>query len=284
MTFVTCIYNDNHLSMLGVLIESIYSLYGNEAKVHIYYKYVSSDWMNKLNKVYPFLKIESHDMPHNFEDDFRKMLFWHKTIETFFEKLASRKLNFWCEAVESISDNKIALIDVDMLMLKKIDSFFDSTFDIGFTYTEDKDEGFDWLLNVGIIIVNNRKKCIPFFRYWKDESNTIISNPKANLKAEMEWGAADQAVLGRYLNFSNDCDKIINKNDLIFKGFECKVLNEIRCVPINDNLHIIHYKGSWHRVLRENRYNKLRPESKCHKMKEIWETYYNIFKNKMENT
>lgn len=279
MKFITSIYSNTHLSMLGALIESIDKLYGNLSKIYVYYNNVSEDWIKKVKISYPYVETIYYDVYSGAQNTpYKSSLF------NFFPNTISptRKLSFWYKALENIKDNKIAFVDADMVVLRKIDNFIDGTFDIGYTYKTDEDENLKWLLNTGIILVNDSKKCLPFFKYWRDESDIVLNNQKDNTTAEREWGAIDQSILGKYLNISYDSNKYINKNGIIFKGFKCKNLNETRCTPIHDQLYVIHYKGSWHHVFKDKEYNRLRPENKCNHMRNLWEDLYSRFENKIK--
>ena len=165
------------------------------------------------------------------------------------------------------------------MVLQPIDKFFDDDYDVGYTYKSEEDEGIKWLLNTGIILVNNRHKALDYFLRWKEQTIRILADKKLNDAAVKGWGAADQGALGIDLGIkkSDDCDKIIKVGETLFKGFTCKELNETRCVTITGNLHVIHYKGSWHNVLLNSAYRGSRSKEKCEVMFDLWQDYLKKF-------
>jgi hypothetical protein len=76
--------------------------------------------------------------------------------------------------------------------------------------------------------------------------------------------------------------KIIVKNGIRLKGFPCKQLNNILSPSLDDNdLYIIHYKGSWRNILTEGNWkNSLRPDTKNDlALYNLWKTTLDRFKD-----
>lgn len=270
MIVVTSVYNDNYLTMLEVLIESAYSAYNKEVSVKVLYNNISGDWVEYCTNTFKNIEFIPSDISNDLNDS-------HVT------KLPSMKIELWNKALNTCKDmDRVLFIDSDTAIIKKIDSFFDHDFDIAFTYKTRIEENLNWPINTGVMLVNNSEKSRQFFEYWKNEINRILKDNVANELCEKEWGAVDQAVLGKYLDLKNIEDPLINiiKNDVSFKGFECQYLNETISIPMNDKIHIIHYKGSWHTVIKERKYNRYRSESDCSEMLSIWDDFNKSFNNR----
>jgi hypothetical protein len=179
---------------------------------------------------------------------------------------ASAKLNLWCDVINrDIGNDPILFIDCDTIMVKPIDEYWDLDFDIGYTKKTFEDENLKWPINTGVILVKNVEKGKKFFEFWKNETNKILADGKLKYKASVGWGAADQAALGENI------DKF---EDIKFKAFRCCELNETRCVPIGEDLHIIHYKGLWHKVFSKETWSEARPKNKCEEMYNLRMKYY----------
>jgi hypothetical protein len=256
--------------MLSVLIESIDRIYKNKAIIKVLYNNLSKNWVNNTEKkidMVEFIFSETNNDLQNFSRT----------------KLPSMKIELWYKALKTCEGNeRIVLLDSDMVVLKNMDKYFRENFDIGYTFKTSEDENLNWILNTGIILVNNLEKSLSFFELWKERVNYILSNQDLDNIAGRDWGAADQAALGEYLNIKGyrDCFQDIIKENCCFRGFKCCELNETRCVPISESLHIIHFKGLWHKVLSEKKFNEWRTKEKCLQMYNVWNDLYKSFINK----
>jgi hypothetical protein len=163
----------------------------------------------------------------------------------------SSKTHLWNYAAQKYQHDYLCFLDVDTLVIKRIQHFFDKDFDIAFTY---KDEQFS--LNTGVMLCKGNK--YPhFFKLWENETLKIINNPELFEKAnspEYPYGASDQMSLFEMLQYKSDQrDYIfaIDGQNILFKGIPCEVLNETNSREIADTTHIIHYKGGWQPILLE---------------------------------
>lgn len=196
--------------------------------------------------------------------------------------LPNMKLKFWSRAFEGAEGETIIFMDSDTILRGNIDEYTSNDYDILYTYQTNK-TGNPWLLNTGIIFAKNTTEVSNFIKYWNSETERHLSNKTMTNKCASEWGAVDQSIVGRHLNIktTDDCEKIIEKNGLKFKGVSCEILNECLCVPLDKtNPLIIHYKTRWHPVLPGGHFHKTRPKEKCMDMYELWMKYYTAYNKK----
>ena len=87
-------------------------------------------------------------------------------------------------------------MDSDMFLLRKIDHFFDDTYDIGYTHKTSKIENLKKPLNTGLILVNKSDIVGKFMKYWRDKTNKLLNSEECHGGG---WGGASQQVLGEIL-------------------------------------------------------------------------------------
>lgn len=234
---ITVVYNDDYLPYLKAFYNSVRSVYGDAVEIHLAYA--------NLKKSPAYIKNK------------------HKFVMGKKVRSAAAKVNLWADMIEKDLGDRLLFIDCDTIMIKPIDDYFESDFDIGYTVKTFEDENLQWPLNAGVMLIKNVEAARKFFRFWRSETNKIMSDGKLKAIASAAWGACDQAVLGENTDYEG----------VKFKAFRCCELNECRCVPITDDTHIIHLKGRWHRVIAGEGWSKYRPKSKCKEMYELWKSY-----------
>lgn len=255
-----------YVSQLKVLLQSIWDVYKDSVEIAVLYHSVAESDINEIRNKIPniFLK----------EFKFNKKL----------QAKASRKLNLWYELFLDSNRNTQIFLDSDMLLLKKVDKFFNDTFDIGYTHKSEPEEILKKPLNTGTLLINysnikQRKKIRSFLEYWRDKINKIMDakNFDGSTKG---WGATDQRVLGEFLGTReiNRYKSIIFKKGLKFKGFTCKKLNNILSPsPEDPDVYIIHYKGSWRKILIDGNWDRSIRNDTKHDLE-----LYNLWKEKLE--
>ena len=234
-----------YISQLKVLIQSIMNVYQNTAEIAILYHSVADNDINQIKNKFPDLLLN--------EFKFKKNVLTQ----------ASRKLNIWYQLLLDSDVKHQILMDSDMLLIRKIDHFFDNSFDIGYTHKTNSEEVLRKPLNTGVILINysnekKKRKIQSYLKYWRDKTNKIMDSKKWDGSTK-GWGAIDQQVLGETLGTRNikDMKNIIVKKGLRFKGFPCKKLNNIVHPSLDDELLcIIHYKGSWRDILPNGTWEK----------------------------
>ncbi len=270
LRFNIAIYNPEnieiYISQLKVLIQSIWDVYKDSVEIAVLYHSVAESDINEIRNKIPNIVLREYK--------------FDKTIQA----KASRKLNLWLELLLDSDIKHQIFLDSDMLLLRKVDRFFDDTFDIGYTYKTDPEEVLKKPLNTGTLLINygeekQRKKIRSFLKYWRDKINKIMDSKNFD-GATKGWGATDQRVLGETLG-TRDINKyksIIIRKDLRFKGFPCKMLNNILSPsPDNPDTCVIHYKGSWRKILIDGSWERsIRPNTDNDK------ELYNLWKEKLE--
>ena len=205
-------------------------------------------------------------------------------FKTTTENMIGRKAQMWNELMRLFSGEQNVLMDMDMILVKPVDSYFTKSFDIGFTYKTHKDEGMKWPINTGLMLARKNEDVLSFFNKWCKDTNDALDNGlrKTPLIGGI-WGAADQAALGNYLDVRTGYDLPILRDGVSFKGFPCDELNETRCVHVDPKLHVLHYKSKWHKILMDGEFRESRSEEACRGQYEIWKSFEKKANERMSN-
>ena len=201
-----------YIDQLKVLLQSIWDVYQESVKVAVYFTQVDENDINEIERKYPHIILKETSIKFQYKKN---------NIP-----LAAQKCNIWYSLMLDCNTKHQVFLDADMLLLKRIDHFFNNDFDIGFTYKTEEAENLKKPLNTAIILLNNNKKAKKFMKYWNKKINIYLDSKNPYGKG---WGAADQQVLGEFLGgrkFTN-YRGIITKKGIKFKGFPCKVLNNL---------------------------------------------------------
>ncbi|MFX1328183.1 MAG: hypothetical protein ACFE91_08570 [Promethearchaeota archaeon] len=231
-----------YIDQLKVLLQSIWDLYQDTVEIAIYYTQVDQKEIEEIKNKFPKILIKEREIKYKY----RKQNV----------PLPAQRNNLWYYLLEDCNKQYQVFIDADMLLLRKIDHFFDDSFDIGYTFKTDVDEVLNKPINCGIILVNNTLKAREFMKYWTDETNKKLDSDDPFGSG---WGSADQKTLGETLGTrkKKKYQKIITRNGVRFKGFPCKILNNILSPSLDDpSVHIVHFKGSWRNILIEGKWEK----------------------------
>lgn len=257
MRFITTIYGDNYLPMLWVHLQSI-AYHHPDTPVSIFYEDISKNEIRILQSSFP-----------NYKFIRGPALIKERDVM----KIIPLKLRYWSIACDAYPDEVVYLLDCDTIACSNISHFIDEDFDVVYTW---KNEQFP--LNTGVIILKSKSNVRKFMKHWLNRTEEIIANPVDFKKAIEVNGAADQQALFEILA-TKDYDGFVERNiegEMVkFKGIACKYLNEINCVPITEDTHIIHYKAGWHPILLENAsFTKNRPQEACKEMFDYWQRLY----------
>lgn len=255
-----------YISQLKVLLQSIWDVYDDSVEIAVLHHSVAKSDINEIRNKIPNIVLREYK------------------FDKIIQARASRKLNLWLELLLDSDIKHQIFLDSDMLLLRKVNRFFDDTFDIGYTHKTDSEEVLKKPLNAGVILINygdekQKKKIRSFLKYWRDKINKIMDSKNFD-GATKGWGATDQRVLGETLG-TRDINKyksIIIRKGLRFKGFPCKMLNNILSPsPDNPDTYIIHYKGSWRKILIDGSWERsIRPNTNNDK------ELYNLWMRKLE--
>ena len=237
---------------LGALIESIVEVYFDNVRIIVSYADMTQSVIESAKQKAPLVTF--YPSKHDFSG------------EGDIIKKVSSKSKMWEELMGLSTSGHNTLLDSDMIVLKKIDRFFDEDFDVAYTYKTDEDENLSWPLNTGAMLAKRSPAALGFFKEWDRMNCDILGDDIRSGRACSKWGGVDQATLGEMLK--------MKQGGVKFHGFPCKYLNETRCIPVTADTHIIHYKMRWRPVLPEGNFTKYRPKEKCLKMFRIWRNFY----------
>ncbi len=260
MKFITTIYGDNYVPMLWTHLQSIHRYHPNDIAT-IFYGDVTQFELELLKKAFPNYLFIKNDVSL-------------KNMELL--KRIPLKLQFWRKGFEMYPEEFICLLDCDTLLRRSLIDFENKEFDVFFTWKDEK-----YPLNTGVILLKNKKETKLFMKQWELRTKEIIRNPKLYKNAiNGKFGTADQHSLAEILG-TQDYKKPININfgdkQIIFKGVECRYLNETKCKPIKKETYVIHYKSSWHSILFKNQpFSIKRPEKQCREMFNYWQILYRL--------
>ena len=116
------------------------------------------------------------------------------------------------------------------------------------------------------MLIKNSKSSQMFMNHWKNETLKIISDDNLLEKAcsiDYPYGGADQMSFMQIINYNKLEKKYtcsINDNSIKLLAYPCEEINMTNSKPLNDKIHIIHFKGGWQPILvRGSRFTKDRP-------------------------
>jgi hypothetical protein len=250
--FIITVYGNKYI---GLLITNIYSILQSNPKSHIsiFWQDVEEPLMKAVMKT--FNTATYHKTNFDFDSDPIKRI--------------SSKVYFWNCAAKNYPHQNLCFLDVDTLVIKNVQHFFNQDFDITYTYKHDQ-----FPLNTGVILCKGEKYPL-FFKLWKNKTVKIINDAELFSKAnspKYPYGGSDQMSLFQLLDYNpnkKDYRVPVFRDELVFRGKSCNDLNEVYSKSINENTHIIHYKGWWHKILLEGQNFQKKVRTK----KLSWEMY-----------
>ncbi len=231
--FITSVYGKKYGGMLLSLLYSIQTSNPN-ATVTVFWHDVSPN-IRILEKVFTQYEFIDVGVGHH-----------SNLVDNIAEKAP-----LWAKAAHYYPDERIVLLDTDMLVIKDITHFFDEEFDIGFTYKHAE----IYPINTGVILAHTTPPTLEFLDAWAQRTTEINNDPKLREQATTRafpFGAPDQMAWWNMISFEKGTNKYkisIKNTELTIRGFSCQELNETNSCPITDITHIIHYKGGWHSIL-----------------------------------
>jgi len=273
MTIIIFCYGENYYKYyLSACLQSILDIYGDTVNIILNISKVSNSSINYIKKKIPWVKI------------INGMVIDDKSHED----MAAQKIKKgWLTSIKSIKNGqRILFIDADTVLIKNIDNFFNTEFDIGYTYYENHltpygdstftSNGYN-RINTGVLLVKYSSNVKRFLVEYANKTNYFLNNESPFKK---EFGAFDQDAFAWFLcngDLNHLSHPINHYNGLRFYGFTCKELNECESVPISDKTHIIHYKGGWRNIIPHGKWNKIksvRNKSNSQEQYNIWLKYY----------
>lgn len=268
MKFVVASYGPKHVGMLLTHLHSIAKSHPT-AGAAIYWQDIPDPLVEALQTAFPHY-------------DFRKTNF--DFSKDFILRISS-KVHAWCQAAEDeANEPRLCLADVDTLILKNIDAFFEKDeADVIYTHKPQQRTA----LNTGVLLSHGRPAATAFFREWRDQTLRICRTPELYAQANdysLGYGASDQMALWQMLNYQRDqagYEISLGGQSVRFRGEPCTVLNETDSVPVTDEKHILHYKAGWQPILLQGRpFTKNRPRDKSWPM---FTLYLQMFREALTN-
>lgn len=190
-------------------------------------------------------------------------------VETAFDFAAdplqriSSKVLCWSRAAdEHAGERELVFCDSDTLIRKPLSGFFESR---GWDVVATRKPG-QVPLNSGVMLARGGDPTSAFFRAWRDETLRILRTPELFAQANDQTqphGGTDQMSLYHLLPYQDgEADYIV-----ICAGTqarvhleECSKLNETNSRPLADDIHVVHYKAGWQRILLDGRpFSRFRP-------------------------
>lgn len=171
MRFNIAIFNPEnkpiYIDQLKVLLQSIWDIYQDSVEISVYYTMMENKDIVEIKSKFPHIYTKESPIRYTYKN---------KNIP-----LAAQKNNLWYDLFVDCDTEKQVFIDADMVLLKKIDHFFDDSFDIGYTYKTEKDEVLWKPLNTGVILINNTEKAREFMTFWTEETNKMLDSDDLNV-------------------------------------------------------------------------------------------------------
>lgn len=181
----------------------------------------------------------------------------------------SSKVLCWARAAEEFSrERELVFCDSDTLVRRPLAGFF-SAQDADIVVTE-KPERVP--LNSGVILARGGEAATAFFHTWREETLQILRTPELFAQANDQtqpYGGTDQMSLYRMLSYRAGTTRYsvrCGTQDVAVAMEACARLNETNSRPLADDIHVIHYKAGWQRILLDGR-----PFSRFRPRRESWE-------------
>jgi hypothetical protein len=136
-------------------------------------------------------------------------------------------------------------------------------------------------LNSGVILARGGPATTAFFRAWREETLNILRTPDLFAKANdpsQPFGGPDQMSLYRLLSYKIDTTRYVIRcgdNEVRLRAEPCARLNETNSRALSDEIHIVHYKAGWQRILLDGRpFSRFRPRVKSWQMLDFFLTTF----------
>jgi len=258
MEFVISTYGDFYVPFLYVCVDSIKKNH-KDASIVVVWDNISDKEMQLLQYAFSDVKFIKSDQ-NIFHKDIRKSI--------------PLKLKSWVDYLNNSNKKTTCFLDSDIIVYKNISQFISDEYDLLFTW---KPEFF--LLNTGVIIVNNSERTRHFFELWLKKIEEIVADNVLLTNACNKNGAADQQALYELMGkaeYTLDFAVTYDFGAVKFRPVECNLLNQTNSVPMDYGSYIFHYKAGWHPILLKLQgYSEHRSMTMSYEMHRYWENSYN---------
>jgi len=267
--FLTTVTHNRYLSFFRPHLESVLKHHPN-ARVTVIHHKISHDRLSGLKTSFPDVDFIPQGL----------------TLDETPEKTISGKIRWFLKATNTICDSTpVVLIDCDTLIVRPLDDFFNTDFDLAYTWKED-----GYPLNSGVLLAHSGPQLAQLLGHYSRLVEQTFQDPGKLEIARSRSGGVDQYALMKIIHPDKDplqwaemsiktrrewYDGVrtvsIGTDAVKLQGFNCIDLNETHCAPITGRTHVIHYKSGWQRILLDGApFTSARPEAACREMYDFW--------------
>ena len=257
MRFIVANYGPRHAGMLLAHLHSVARSHP-DAAVSVYWQDIPGHLLDALRTVCPNGQFEQTN--YNF-------------AQNPLQRISSKVLCWARAAEEHEADAMLVFCDSDTLIRRNLRRFFD----IGSEHIVVTVKPENVPLNSGVVLARGGPEASAFFRAWRDETLSILQTPELFSQANdlsKPYGGTDQMSLYRLLNYSPETELYMVKcgEHQVRVGTEpCAMLNETNSRPLTDQIHVVHYKAGWQRILIDGRpFSRFRPRAASWEMMEFF--------------
>ena len=185
------------------------------------------------------------------------------------QRISSKVLCWARAAEENVGEPQLAFCDSDTVVRRNLESFFEAPgWDIVLTAKAERVP-----LNSGVVLARGSDTTAGFFQRWKDETLEILTNPALFAQAndlEQPYGGTDQMALYRMLSYSGGVSEYgvsCGGQQARIHLESCARLNETNSRVLDEQMHVVHFKGGWQRILLDGRpFSRFRPRAESWEM------------------
>lgn len=253
--FIVANYGTRHAGMLLAHLQSVATSHPH-ARQSVYWQDIPAHLIDPLRAAFP--KVDWVQTTFDFDRD-------------PLQRISSKVLCWARAAEEHATEPALVFCDSDILVCRDLATFFTpDPADVVFTTKPEKVP-----LNSGVMLARGGPGATAFFRAWRDATIAILKDPaqfaQANDPAQ-PYGGTDQMSLYQLLHYTRDresftvrCTNSDPPVEARLRAEPCARLNETNSRPITnggEDIHAIHYKGGWQRILLDGRpFSRFRPRA-----------------------
>jgi hypothetical protein len=190
----------------------------------------------------------------------------------------SSKVLCWARAAEEYeAESELVFCDSDTLVRRDLQPFFKT----GREHVVITAKPESVPLNSGVILARGSAATTAFFRAWREETIHILRTPELFTQANdpaRPYGGPDQMSLYRLLSYRTEASHYVircGEHDVRLRAEPCAQLNETNSRPLSDEIHVVHYKAGWQRILLDGRpFSRFRPREASWQMLDFFLTTF----------
>lgn len=246
MRFIVANYGTRHAGMLLAHLHSI-TRSNPFAAISVYWQDIPEDIVAAMRVVAPQAEFVRTDF-----DFARDPL----------QRISSKVLCWGRAAEDHANESQLVFCDSDTLVRRDLAPFFeDLNADVVLTSKPERVP-----LNSGVILARGGAATAAFFRAWREETLSILRSPELFAQANDQtqpYGGTDQMSLYRMLPYREEALEYsvpCGTQTARIRLEACARLNETNSRRLTDEIHVIHYKAGWQRILLDGRpFSRFRP-------------------------